>query len=147
MNKISRTLLAAALAVVCAEGAFAQAGSAGPAPGTGDSKAIVNQNRETNAEFNRQVGSKDRKANRRKPAVVAATAADLAVGSTVRDQAGTELGKIESIEADGVVIVSAAGKVKVPADSLGKNKTGLLLAISKADFDLAVKNANAAPQG
>ena len=133
-------------------GALAAAGSAhaqamgGPAPGTTDSKAVVRENQEVNEEFNRQVGSKDHKPRKRR-GVVAATAADLVAGSAVRDPAGTQLGTVESVDANGVVIVSAAGKVSVPADSFGKDKSGLLLAIGKAEFDAAVRRANAAPQG
>ena len=147
MNRTRNSLLALATLVFGADAAFAQAtGGAAPLPGAADAKAVVSQTRETNADFNRQVGSKDRKPGRHKPAVVAATGADLVAGSAVRDQQGAELGTIESVDAEGVVIASPVGKVKVPADSFGKGKAGLLLAISKADFDAAVKQANA-PQG
>ena len=138
-------ILLVAVAVVGADAAFAQA-MGGPAPGTTDSKAVVRESQETNEEFNRQVGSKDQKPRKRR-GVAAATAADLVSGSAVRDPAGTQLGTIESVDANGVVIVSAAGKVSVPADSFGKDKSGLLLAIGKAEFDAAVRQANAAPQG
>jgi len=137
-------MTAALVALLAAEGAAAQAGSAGPAPGTGDSKAIVRGNQEVNAEFNRQVGAKDRKAKRRGP--VAAAVEDLVAGTAVRDKAGVAIGTIESVDVTGVVVVAAAGKVKVPAEAFGKDKNGLLIQIGKAEFDAAVAQANA-PQG
>ena len=146
MNKTAKTLIAALVAVVAAESAGAQAGSAGPAPGSADAKAVVRDTQEVNAEYNRQVGAKDRKANRGKRAVAAA-AADLVAGSAVRDKAGTPIGTIESVDVTGVVVVSAAGKVKVPAEAFGKDKNGLLIQIGKAEFDAAVAQANITPNG
>ena len=146
MGRIGITLVAGLGALLIAEGALAQAGSAGPAPGTGDSRAMVRDSQEANAEFNRQVGAKNRKARKRESAVAAA-AEDLVAGSAVRDRSGIAIGTIESVDLTGVIVVSAAGKVKVPADSFGKDKAGLLIQITKADFDAAVASANQPPQG
>lgn len=146
MNGTVRNLTAALAAMFVAEAALAQAGSAGPAPGSTDSKAAVRDSQETNAEFNRQIGAKNRKARKRESAVPA-TAADLVAGSAVRDQSGVAIGTIESVDATGVIVASPVGKVKVPVEAFGKDKAGLLMAISKADFDTAVAQANAAPNG
>jgi hypothetical protein len=146
VNKTARKLIAALVVVLAAETAGAQAGSAGPAPGSADSKAVVRDTQEVNAEYNRQAGAKDRKANRSKRAT-AATAQDLVAGSAVRDKAGTPIGTIESVDVTGVVVVSAAGKVKVPAEAFGKDRHGLLIQIGKAEFDAAVAQANASPNG
>ena len=146
MNKTARTLIAALVVALAAETAGAQAGSAGPAPGSADSKAVVRDTQEVNSEYNRQVGAKDRKGNRSKRAV-AATAEDLVAGSPVRDKAGTPIGTIESVDVTGVVVVSAAGKVKVPAEAFGKDRGGLLIQIGKAEFDAAVAQANVTPNG
>ena len=145
MNRTGRTLIAALAVIFVADGALAQA-MGGPAPGTTDSKAVVRDSQETNAEFNRQIGAKNRKARKRESAVPA-TAADLVAGSAVRDQSGTAIGTIESVDVTGVVVASPAGKVRVSADSFGKDKAGLLMAITKADFDAAVAQANATPAG
>jgi hypothetical protein len=129
--------------VIAATGTvLAQAGSEGPAPGTADSKAVVQQNRETNAEYNRQIGAKHRKPSPRIKAV-SAVAADLVVGRFVHDKSGTQIGEIQGVEADGVIIASDTGKVKVPTEAFGKDKRGLLLQITKAEFDAAVASANA----
>ena len=70
-----------------------------------------------------------------------ATAAELAVGAPIADNKGTELGYIKSIDADGVIVATTAGQVRVPAEAFGKNKKGLLIAMSKADFDKLVAQA------
>lgn len=131
-------LLGTAATLFAAGAAWSQAG---PAPGSADAKAVTRQNQETNAEFNRQVGAKDRKPGRGGKAVPA-TAADFVVGSPVRDRKGLAIGTIDGVEADGIVVTSAAGKVKVPTEAFGKDKGGLLLQISKAEFDAAVVAAN-----
>jgi hypothetical protein len=38
-------------------------------------------------------------------------------------------------------VSTATGKVKIPADAFGHNKAGLLLGISKAQFDQVVAQA------
>ena len=146
MKTKTKTMVATLAALFCGDVAFAQAaGNAGPAPGSGDSKAIVRGNQEVNAEFNRQIGAKDRKGRRRGP--VAAAAEDLVAGTPVRDKAGLAIGTIESVDITGVVVVAAGGKVKVPAEAFGKDKNGLLIQMGKTDFDAAVAQANATPNG
>ena len=146
MNTKTKTLIATFALLFGADVALAQAaGNAGPAPGTGDSKAVARGNQEVNAEYNRQIGASDRKGRKRGP--VAAAAEDLVAGAAVRDKAGVTLGTIESVDITGVVVASSAGKVKVPADAFGKDKHGLLIQIGKTDFDAAVAQANATPNG
>lgn len=70
-----------------------------------------------------------------------AKAGELSIGATIADNKGAEVGYIKSIDTDGVVVATAAGQVKVPADALGKNKKGLLIGMSKADFDKLVAQA------
>lgn len=76
-----------------------------------------------------------------------AKAAELVAGVTVNDKAGVAVGKIESIDSDGVVVATATGKVKIPADAFGHNKAGLLLDTLKAQFDQIVAKANSSPNG
>jgi hypothetical protein len=45
------------------------------------------------------------------------------------------------------VIVTAAGKVKVPLNAFGKNRAGLLIGMTKRDFEALVAKANAMPAG
>jgi hypothetical protein len=75
----------------------------------------------------------------------AATAADIVAGATVADSAGVQLGTIESIDANGAVILTAAGRARIPVEAFGKNSHGLLLQTTKAQFDTMVTSANATP--
>lgn len=75
---------------------------------------------------------------------VAATAADIIPGNGVNDSRGKPVGTIESVASDGAVVVTGAGKVMVPLDAFGKNKKGLMLAVTKAEFDAAVASATGA---
>jgi hypothetical protein len=73
-----------------------------------------------------------------------AKANELAAGVIVNDKAGMMIAKIEQIDSDGVVLSSGSAKVKIPADAFGHNKAGLLLDMTKAQFDQIVAKANAA---
>ena len=77
----------------------------------------------------------------RKNASRTAKAEELAAGATIADNKGVEVGYIKSVEPDGVVVATTAGQVKVPAEALGKNSKGLLIGMSKADFDKLVAQA------
>ena len=72
-----------------------------------------------------------------------ATAADVTVGATVRDVNGQTIGKIASVEADGAVVDTGQSKVKVPLESFGKDKSGLLIGITVAKFNEMVAAAHA----
>jgi hypothetical protein len=78
---------------------------------------------------------------------VPARAADIVVEAVVRDTAGQTVGTIESVDSDGAVIVTASGKVKIKLDAFGKNRTGLLIGMTKPDFEALVAKANATPAG
>jgi hypothetical protein len=73
--------------------------------------------------------------------------ADIVAQAAVNDTSGQPVGTIESVDADGAVIVTAAGKVKVPLNAFGKNKKGLLIGMTKKDFEALVAKANATPAG
>jgi hypothetical protein len=72
----------------------------------------------------------------------AAKKSELAAGAPVNDNTGAALAKIEQIDPDGVVLSMGAAKVKVPADAFGHNKAGLLLDMTKAQFQQMVSKAN-----
>lgn len=82
----------------------------------------------------------DSKSDRARPA----TAAELIAGAPVRDKTGVAMAKIEQIDPDGVVVSTGTLKVKVPAKAFGHNRGGLLLDMTKAEFDQIVAKANAA---
>jgi hypothetical protein len=73
---------------------------------------------------------------------VPAKPGEVTAGSEVRDSKGVVLGKIESTSMSAAVVAAEAGKVEVPLDAFGKNNKGLLLALTKADFDKMVAGAN-----
>lgn len=78
---------------------------------------------------------------------VPATASDVVAQATVYDLAGETVGTIEAVDPDGVVVATAVGKVKVPANAFGKNRQGLLVGVAKKDFEAQVMKANASPTG
>jgi hypothetical protein len=73
---------------------------------------------------------------------VPAKPGDVTAGSDVRDSKGVVLGKVESASMSAAVVATEAGKVEVPLEAFGKNSKGLLLALTKADFDKMVAGAN-----
>ena len=76
-----------------------------------------------------------------------AKAEDVAAGSKVHDKKGVVVGTIESLELDGAVVSTGAARVKVPIEAFGKSKRGLILGISKAEFDVLVAGATVTPAG
>jgi hypothetical protein len=75
----------------------------------------------------------------------AATATEIVAGAVVSDNAGAQLGTIESVDAAGAVILTAAGRARIPLNAFGKNGHGLLLQTTKAQFEATVAHANASP--
>jgi hypothetical protein len=73
-----------------------------------------------------------------------AKTSELTVGATVSDKTGIAMAKIDEVDADGIIVSTPAGKVKIPSDAFGHNKRGLLLDMTKAQFDQIVAKANAA---
>ncbi|WP_445193243.1 hypothetical protein ACT009_04915 [Sphingomonas sp. Tas61C01] len=71
---------------------------------------------------------------------VAATSGDLLPGSHIFDKRGQMLGDVERVDALSVTVASGAGRVAVPAEAFGKNKRGLMLELTKKQFDELVKS-------
>jgi len=67
---------------------------------------------------------------------------EITAGAQLSDKAGVAIGTIESVETDGAVVATLAGKVKVPLEAFGINKKGLLVDLGKKDFDTLVAQAN-----
>lgn len=149
MNYI-KTALGAGL-LCCAVGIGTANAQAPPVlPGSGNSAQITNSNREQNAGYNHVVGNMDpvKQGEEPKPSglkgkAVAATAADLKVGSQLRDSLGVPIGTVAGVEADGVVVDTGQAKVKVPAIAFGKDDSGLLLGITAARFGELLAGAKA----
>lgn len=137
-----RMILATGLMISAGSVAFAQQGAGGGQPmGSVDSAKAISSTREQNAEYNRTIGSRDQRAERKGEAV-AATAADIRPGLAFRDVAGQPLGTIEAVEPDGAIVAIATGKVKIPLVAFGKDDSGLLLGITADELKAAVAKAN-----
>ncbi len=152
MNGTARTLAAIAALTLGAGTAAAQAGSGGPAPGSTDAKQAASGTRETREDFNRAAGNLNKRkaataAPQQEDKAVAAAPADVVAGSALSDSKGEPIGTIESVDAEGAVVASGTTRIRVPLNSFGKNKKGLLLGITKADFEAAVAKATTKPQG
>jgi hypothetical protein len=70
-----------------------------------------------------------------------AKASELVAGAPVNDKTGAPMAKIAEVDADGVVVSIGMAKVKVPAQAFGHNKAGLLLDMTKAQFEQVVAQA------
>ena len=68
---------------------------------------------------------------------------ELTAGATVNDNTGAAMATIQEVDPDGIVLSLGAAKVKVPADAFGRNKSGLLLDMTRAQFEqLVAKTAS-----
>ena len=134
-----------------AVGAAGQMGSRPPVEGPQDTTAVTPPRDVTSA------GTVANQANRMSSAMRANAAArhattpaspsDIVVGSQVSDSRGRPVGTISRIELDGAVVTTASGAVRVPFDAFGKNDKGLVIAITKSQFDALVAKAQAVPTG
>lgn len=76
---------------------------------------------------------------------VAATAADLKSGTSVYDQKGGLVGKIDSVSSAGAVLNTGTVRATIPATSFAKNDKGLVISMTKAEIDAEGKKAS--PKG
>jgi hypothetical protein len=70
-----------------------------------------------------------------------AAAADLVLGASVFDRRGKQLGTVRMVSPAGVAVATEAGAVAVPAEAFGKTSKGLMLELTKAQFDKLVADA------
>jgi hypothetical protein len=76
-----------------------------------------------------------------------AAPAEIVAGSPLSDSKGQPIGTVESVDAQGAIVASGTTRIRVPLESFGKNSKGLLLGITKAEFESLVAKATAQPQG
>ena len=135
-------LTAAAAASMLSGTAMAQGG--GPPLGSTNAAKATSDHREKETDFNKHAGSQDKKKKGDKPQpAVPATAADLVAGAAFRDSKGEAIGTLETVEADGAVVLVGTRRVKVPLDAFGKDENGLLVGITKAEFEAALPQPEA----
>ena len=70
-------------------------------------------------------------------AIVDADLADIVAGAKVYDNDGGLIGAIESVDAQGAVLATGAAKARVPVASFGKNRRGLTIGMTRAEFEAA----------
>ncbi len=133
-----------------ASAASAQDG-AGPPAGTdrmGGPRVqdVAAANRAVDADYNTLAGRGIAVTNKSRDGVrpgapsgpVAALAADLTAGATVRDRNGVQIATVEGLEADGAIVKAGDRLAKLPLDAFGKDDNGLLLAVTAAEFQAAI---------
>ena len=144
--------LAFAAGATAASAQMSNSGPSGPAPGTGDSAKISQGNQQNNAAYNQLIGAGDSKSAKAevkaKPhqAPVAATAADIKAGASLRDIKGVPIGTVASSDGQQVVVDTGATKIGVPLIAFGKDEQGLLLSITADKFNQLVAAAHAKAQ-
>lgn len=106
----------------------------------GDTTAYLSAEREMAKAIRNGDPRKSGKNRQAAPPVV-----NILAGNEVRDKRGKPVGTVEAVEADGAVVLTPAGKVKVPLDAFGQNAKGLLIGITKSEFDALVAAATSTP--
>ena len=74
--------------------------------------------------------------------IVVATPADVRTGVVVLDPQGGVVGTVEQVEADGAVVSTGTVRAKMPVESFGKNDRGLVISMTRAEFEAAVAAQN-----
>jgi hypothetical protein len=74
---------------------------------------------------------------------VAVSKADVKTGATVLGSDGAAVGKIESVSADVAVVSTGKAKAQIPFTSFGKTDKGLVIAMSKTQFEAAASGKSA----
>lgn len=143
--QIRKLAIVAASLVLGAGAAHAQAGSTGPGNpvlvGSVGAPELKGPD-DTAANIDKAVRDEARNRSARSSRAVPARREDIAVGAEIRDSKGVVIGTVDSLTLSGAVVAAAAGKVEVPYDAFGKNNKGLLIGVTKADFDKMVADAN-----
>jgi len=79
-----------------------------------------------------------------KVAQASAAPVEIAVGATVADQSGAKVGTVKEVAADGVTVDSGTAVAKLPKTAFAKGQSGLIIAMSPAQFEAAAKAAGGA---
>ena len=153
-NGIVVAVAAGLLAIGGSAGAQVVGGApAGPAPGSGDSTRITNDNERVTSEINQRMGAADLKPNsqdqrhaKKGATAVPATAADIKPGASLRDIKGVKIGTIDSVDANQAIVDTGATKIGVPLIAFGKDDQGLLLGMTADKFNELVAKAHAKSQ-
>ncbi|QIK78051.1 hypothetical protein G7077_03125 [Sphingomonas piscis] len=151
-------LMAAGAALLTASPAFAFQQAAGGSGGGGGGEPLLVRSQDPDLSTDpasiddvRHRMTKDNKGRRARidpnqPRPAAAT--DIVAGKDVMDTSGVAIATIVKVEADGAVLRSGEKVVKAPLEGFGINKKGLLLNLTKAQFDQFIATSGVqAPKG
>lgn len=152
MRNATRLLITLAFAggATAAKAQMSNSGPAGPVPGSGDSAKISQGNQQNNAAYNQLVGAADPKSAKTEvksqahhSAPVAATAADIKAGASLRDVKGAQIGTVISVDASQAVVDTGKTKIGVPLIAFGKDDQGLILGMTADKFAELIAKAQA----
>jgi hypothetical protein len=153
---MKRVILAGALSLAAAMGLSTSAHAQMVDPGddfqpqnqpSQEPRDITNQDIVDKAELDAVAKRRAGKKAPKTKGPVPATQADIVAGSEIRDNKGVPIGKVDRLDADGVVVATTGGRVKIPLDAFGKDDKGLVFAISKAEFDQMLAGVSSQPAG
>ena len=147
-----RVLLAGGLSLAACLGMSASAQDRPGAPPSNNSitqpinepRDITNQDIVDKAELDAVA---EKRAAKKQKGARPATQADIVAGTEIRDNKGVPIGTVDRLDADGVVVATTSGRVKVPLEAFGKDSKGLVFAISKAEFDQMLAATTGTPAG
>lgn len=146
-------ILATGFLLLPAAPAFAQTAPAGAAPG-GEPLLVksIEPDLSTDARSLDDVRHKMQKqaneetARRKKDQPRPAQAAEILSGKEVRDTSGQVIALVDKVEGSEAVLRSGTSVVRVPFEAFGMNKKGLLLNLTKPQFDQMVVSLAATTQ-
>ena len=107
-----------------------------------DTRPVLDNVRGT---LDRTVDSADRTVNRALDTELeAATRADISSGAVVRDSRGRRVGTVQSVSAEGAILVAGGRQLQVPLGALYRSGTGLVTTLSRAQLNASARaDANA----
>jgi hypothetical protein len=62
-------------------------------------------------------------------------------GVKVFDQTGAEVGKIDSVKGDAAVVNTGKARAEIPISSFGKNDSGLVISVTKAEIEAKAEDS------
>jgi hypothetical protein len=152
--RMTLPIAAATLFLLSGGSAFAQVGGAGVSGAYARPQGLEphdtasepsDRDRTINGVFNNSVDKSAAAARANSNYAVPARPSDLVAGAAVNDLRGQSLGSIEAVQSDGVVIFNGTARIKIPLDAFGRNRKGLMLDLTRKQFDQMVTEANAKP--
>ena len=129
------------LALGAASAAGAQTAVTAQTPGTVDPVKATNAQQAERAAYNSTIGQLNPRGVKGAP--VPAAAADVVPGRALRDIKGEPIARVDSVDAQGVIVAAGSTRVRLPLNAFGKDEMGLLLGITADKFRaLVVKATN-----